>query len=389
MGLIGNIIEALRNLAATPMRSILALIGIVIGTGSVIAMVNIGEIVSNESLRRFKELGVDQVTIYIRGERERGGVGIADLSGLETAWADVEGIFPIVETSIRMKTGKDTEYVRLLGVTEDFSDLMKLRLASGRFVSFMDEYRQFCVVGATIAEAYARAGQPVAPGSVLRLDKTLCTVVGILDPSPQGVSGLDPNRSLILPISTMTRIAPSPFLSRLVVRVVPGADHDRLSSGIKTWFSAQYHGLSVDVTSPKQIVASMNEQKRLFTLLLGVIGSISLIVGGVGVMNIMLVSVSERRKEIGIRKALGARRRDIQNLFLAEAFILSAMGGLLGIGLGLGVVMATSHFNHWEFILSTGAVVLGFGVSVAVGIFFGFYPAAQASRMDTIEALRE
>jgi putative ABC transport system permease protein len=140
--------------------------------------------------------------------------------------------------------------------------------------------------------------------------------------------------------------------------------------------------------SPEQLIANMREQMRLFTLLLGSIGGIALLVGGVGVMNIMLVSVSERRREIGLRMAVGARRSDVRRQFLVEALILSFIGGLLGVVLGVAAARIAAHWNGWDFFFTPSAALVGFGVSAAVGIFFGLYPAVQASRLDPITALR-
>ena len=147
-------------------------------------------------------------------------------------------------------------------------------------------------------------------------------------------------------------------------------------------------GMAVRIRSAEEIIAQMQKQMRLFTILLGAIGSISLIVGGVGVMNVMLVSVAERKKEIGIRRALGAQRSDIQLQFIVESILLCMVGGLLGIGLGIGASYGISIFSKWSFSLSYDAILLGVIVSAAVGIFFGFYPARQASRLNPIDALR-
>ncbi|NCA91299.1 MAG: FtsX-like permease family protein, partial [Gammaproteobacteria bacterium] len=144
----------------------------------------------------------------------------------------------------------------------------------------------------------------------------------------------------------------------------------------------------VRARSPEEIIAQMEKQMRMFTLLAGAIGSISLIVGGIGVMNVMLVSVTERRREIGVRRALGARQGDIQQQFLVESVILSLLGGLFGILLGVGASWLTAYLAYWKFLLSLDAILLGVGVASAVGIFFGFYPARQAARLDPIQALR-
>ena len=172
------------------------------------------------------------------------------------------------------------------------------------------------------------------------------------------------------------------------VRVSNGVTNQAARDQVLNYFRSKTKSSSVKVTSPEEIIAQMEKQMQMFTLLLGAIGSISLIVGGVGVMNVMLVSVTERRREIGIRRALGAKRGDIRGQFLIESIILSLIGGFFGIIFGVGASRVISYFAHWHFALSIGAILLGVGVSNAVGIFFGYYPARQASLLDPIVALK-
>ena len=167
-----------------------------------------------------------------------------------------------------------------------------------------------------------------------------------------------------------------------------GTTNNAARDQIMAYIAALGKGQTVKITSPEEIIAQMEKQMQMFTLLLGAIGSISLIVGGVGVMNVMLVSVTERRREIGIRRALGAKRGDIRGQFLIESVILSLIGGLFGIIFGIGASWLIAHFAKWQFALSFSAILLGVGVSNAVGIFFGYYPARQASLLDPIVALK-
>ena len=168
----------------------------------------------------------------------------------------------------------------------------------------------------------------------------------------------------------------------------PNVPHTQATAAVQAYFRRVAPNLEVRVRSAKELIASMQRQTQLFALLLGAIGSISLIVGGIGVMNVMLVSVTERRKEIGIRRALGAKRGDIQLQFLIESLVLSLLGGVFGMGLGIGVAYGACQYGNWEFFVSTMALLLGVGVSSGVGLFFGFYPARQAARLDPITALR-
>ncbi len=192
----------------------------------------------------------------------------------------------------------------------------------------------------------------------------------------------------MLPISTVLRLSPNNTVRTVMARLEPHVSAREATEEIRGHFASLPAARQVRVMSPEQVIEHMERQSRMFTLLLGAIGSISLIVGGVGVMNVMLVSVSERRREIGIRRALGAQKKDIQWQFLIESVLLSLVGGFLGIVLGVGGSYLFAHYSGWQFELIHGALVLGVGVSVAVGIFFGYYPARQAAALNPIQALR-
>ena len=215
------------------------------------------------------------------------------------------------------------------------------------------------------------------------------TVIGVLDKVAEG--GLRPygmNRAMMAPISTAFRTFQNPDINTIMARVTPHVPIEQLKADIQDYFQKKARGMQVDVTSAEELIERMKKQMQMFSLLLGAIGSISLIVGGIGVMNVMLISVSERKSEIGLRRALGAQQSDIQSQFLIESVLLCLAGGLIGIVLGMGISYLFAYFSKWQFIMSYSSIVLGFGVSTAVGVFCGFYPARTASRMDPIKALR-
>lgn len=388
MGLISNVIEALRTMMASKQRTLLALVGIIIGSGSVIAMVSIGKIVQNESLQNFLALGTDRIAISILSTDTDAVFTMDDLDAFRLAFPQLVRLAPQIEGGGDLKVGTQVQVVPRRGTTMEFQELYKLRVSAGRFISPLDRYRRFCVVGAAVAEMFRSAGHPLAVGDDLRLGSTVCTVIGLLARAPSGMGSVDPNRAVLLPLSTMSRIAGQPGITTITAQVANGVDQRRLSDEIDSWFDTRFRKIQAQVMSPEQLIANMERQMRLFTLLLGAIGGISLIVGGVGVMNIMLVSVSERRQEIGIRMAVGARRQDVQNQFLMEALILSLSGGVLGVVLGVGAARVVALWNGWTFFFTPVAALVGFGVSAGVGIFFGLYPAVQASRLDPITALR-
>jgi len=389
MGILANIIEALRNLMATKQRSVLALIGIIIGTGSVVAMISIGGMVRNETFKRFETMGTDLIQIQLRARQSDQGLGLRELARLEQglkSWFSL--ITPTTNNSLWLELGGQERFFTQLGTTATMQTLYQLELASGRFISPFDRYQRYVVVGAEVADAYAAGGQLLAPGSTLELDGQLYTVIGLLKHAPaDSFSGTDVNNAMIVPISTLSRLLGGE-ISLLAARIHSGLAHQATFAEVGHWFTQNFAGISADFLSPEQLIEQMQQQMRMLTLMLGAIGSISLIVGGVGVMNIMLVSVTERRREIGVRLAIGARRVDVRRQFLIEAVILSLIGGLLGLLLGGLAAWLVAHLADWTFLVTAPVLLLGFGVSAAVGVFFGFYPAVQASNVDPIIALR-
>lgn len=390
-----NLREAVRSLRSAKQRTLLALIGIVIGIGSVIAMVSVGTIAQHEALRQFKELGTDVLLVEKDYAAEAAGEGapgfrLPVVLGLAQQLPALVAVSPQTQGGggDAFFQGKPIERAQLLGVSEDFLALNKLQLAEGRGVSALDTYSRYVVVGHEIARQMQQHTGTSPLGRTLRLGEQLFTVMGTLAPASQGgLRRFDPNTVVLVHASTALRL-PGCEIALVQARVRPGISNAQAGAQIQAYFSRLPGGLMVRISSPEDLIAQMEKQMQMFTLLLGAIGSISLVVGGVGVMNVMLVSVSERRKEIGIRRALGARRGDIRGQFLIESVILSLIGGLLGVVLGVGTAAVVCHFAQWQFLWSLSSVVLGVGVSTLVGVFFGFYPARQASQLDPIVALR-
>jgi putative ABC transport system permease protein len=275
------------------------------------------------------------------------------------------------------------------GVTDTFIDLNKLRMKEGRFISNLDEQTYFCVIGKRVEKTLRSFGTTSMIGTQMFFQNKLFTIIGVIEDTPEG--GMRPyetNEGIMIPISLVKRFEQADEIANIIARIRPEGNHITASRQVTDYFSMAINNLTIRVRSAEEIINQMQKQMRLFTLLLGAIGSISLIVGGVGVMNVMLVSVAERKKEIGIRRALGAQRSDIQIQFIIESILLCLVGGLLGIGLGIGVSYGISVFSQWHFTVSYDAILFGVVVSAAVGIFFGFYPARQASRLNPIDALR-
>ena len=384
-----NFFEAFRSLWGARQRSLLALIGIVIGIGSVIGMVSIGTIVQQQAIRQFKDMGIDVITIRKgMGEGKKTEFRVDQLLRLPEEYANVLAVAPYMNSGAEYVLGRKKLFLERMGVTASFFELNKLRVTRGRALSDLDQNRYFCVIGSEMAE-FLRGGFPEPLGSQISVGGRSYTIIGVLDKVAEG--GLRPygmNRAMLIPLSTALRALSTGEINTVMARVAAHVPFARIKADLNDYFRRKAGGMQVEVVSAEELIESMKKQMQMFSLLLGAIGSIALIVGGIGVMNVMLISVSERRSEIGLRRALGAQQSDIQSQFLIESVILCLAGGIIGIVLGIGISYLFAYFSKWEFIMSYGSIILGVGVSTVVGVFCGFYPARTAARLDPIKALR-
>ncbi len=324
------------------------------------------------------------------GAAARSAIKLDTIHAIPARCPGVSNVAPSVRGNSDISfNGKKLERASSMGVTASFLDINKLDISEGRFLSDLDEQSRHCVIGSMVASDIRNKGADRLIGSKIRIGDNIFTVIGVTKEVPQGgMRRFEPNEMIYIHITTGMRMFSNAEISNITARVSPGTTNDTARDQVMSYFTSLGPGPTVRITSPEEIIAQMEKQMQMFTLLLGAIGSISLIVGGVGVMNVMLVSVTERRREIGIRRALGARRGDIRGQFLIESVILSLIGGLLGIIFGIGASWLIAHFAKWQFSFSISAILLGVGVSNAVGIFFGYYPARQASMLDPIVALK-
>ena len=383
--------EAVHSLLRARLRTMLGLIGIAIGIASVITMISIGEIATGEARKRFEALGTDIVSITGPTNRRRPGIALADALALAEALPSITVAAPVIRSGGFTHGGREIGEGSVQGVTASFADLNRLELAQGRFLSDLDAGSYWCVVGAEVAGAIRRLGTLGVVGSEIEIQERFYTVVGVLRSREEsyGLSfDVEADESVFVPIVTVERTNPDARIGLIVARAAPGAHHEDAVRDVEDWFRGRAPELEIEITSAKQLIAQMESQLGLMTLLLGAVGSISLIVGGVGVMNIMLISVSERRREIGVRRALGANRGDIRRQFLIESALLALAGGVAGLALGTGATWGICRYTGWEFFVSTLSVGVGLGVSTAVGVFFGLQPAHRAARLDPIVALQ-
>ncbi len=388
--------EGLSNLYFSKLRSMLALLGVMVGTASVVAMVLGGQLATNEALRQFKSLGTDLLAVSINSTEESlsstgkaENLGLQDVLELPKLTDDIVASAPYTQLFQPIYYNGISINAIVLGVTDSFADIVHVKLQDGRMVSLLDKYEYYCVIGHDVYVAMKKITGVDPVGQQLQIGKQIFVIVGVAEQWPENsfvYANID--SSVLVPIMASMAISKYANINNIIMRLTPDANIQRVTEVITQHIKQQVPGKLPSFRSAKELIAKMKKQSDILTIFLGLIGGISLIVGGIGVMNIMLVSVIERRKEIGIRLAVGAKRKDIAALFLAEAIMLSLVGGTSGVIIGIVIAYLIALFSDWQFTLFLLAPLTGFSVSVAVGIFFGFYPAYLASKLDPIEALR-
>jgi putative ABC transport system permease protein len=394
---------AFRALRRNKMRSVLTALGIIIGVGAVIAMVSIGNGAKAQVEQQIASLGENVILIFsgsVTSSGIRTGWGSAGTLKIEDAEAirrEVPGVIAVSEEVIstgQVSAGNQNWFTRIYGESPEYFDIRKWPLAEGASFTPQDvrSANKVCVIGRTTANQVFGSENPI--GQVLRVKGVPFLVTGVLTSKGLSPQGTDQDDIVIMPYtSAMKRVIGGTTLRGVDVQVASPADLAPAQQQI-TELLRQRHSIGpgrdddFTVRNQQEIAETATATSRVMALLLGAIASVSLVVGGIGIMNIMLVSVTERTREIGVRLAVGAHGRDILTQFLIEAVTLSSIGGLIGIVLGLATSQLLSAIAHWPTLISLGSIVVAFFFSAAVGIFFGFYPARQAASLDPIEALR-
>jgi len=394
---------AFRALRRNKLRSVLTALGIIIGVGAVIAMVSIGNGAKAQVEEQIASLGENVILIFsgsVTASGIRTGWGTAGTLKIEDAAAirrEVSGVFAVSEEVVstsQVSAGNQNWFTRIYGESPEYFDIRQWPLSDGAVFTPQDvrSANKVCVIGRTTASQVFGSESPI--GQVLRIKGVPFLITGVLTPKGLSSQGTDQDDIVIMPYtSAMKRVVGGTTLRGINVQVASPND---LTSGQQQIIELlrQRHNIRTGhdddftVRNQQEIAEAATATSRVMTLLLGAIASVSLVVGGIGIMNIMLVSVTERTREIGVRLAVGAHGRDILTQFLIEAVTLSVIGGSIGICLGLATSRMLSVFAHWPTLISIPSIIAAFLVSAAVGIFFGFYPAREAARLDPIEALR-
>ena len=389
---------ALRALRVHKLRSLLTMLGIIIGVGAVVAMVSVGQGATAQVTQRIASLGSNVLQVFPGSSSAggvRGGAGsvtsltLDDARAIAPACPDVAAVAPIVSRNAQVVYGNQNWFTSVTGTSTEYLQVRSWDIADGNMFTDddVDAGTKVCVLGQTVVDNLFPEEEPV--GAILRIGNVPFTVVGVLT-----VKGSDQDDIVLIPVVTaQRRLTGRTGVNRIMVSAVSQKRGDAAQEQITELLRSRHNIRNSEdddfnVRNMADIASAVASSSRVLTLLLASIASVSLLVGGIGIMNIMLASVTERTREIGIRRALGAKKRDIILQFLTETVLLSGSGGMLGIVLGVGLPSVVSYFTNMRTIITPWSLILAFSISAAVGIIFGIYPAQRAADLDPIEALR-
>jgi len=405
MAILNLIKLAIKALRRNKLRAFLTMLGIIIGVAAVIAMMAIGQ-GSKESIRSsLSGMGSNMITIFpqsnLQGGVRMGGssfqsLTMKDVNAIQKKATKIDGISPVVNSSGQVVNGGKNWPTSIYGVSPDYLHIRQFSLKDG--VNFSEKdiltSAKVCLLGQTVIDNIFNPGEnPI--GKYIRFGKTPFQVIGVLTPKGQSNFGQDQDDIILAPYTTVqNRITASTvYLNQILVSAISEAASDSATEQVTSILRSS-HKLTdqqqddFNVRTQAELISMISSTSSMMTVLLTSIAGISLLIGGIGIMNIMYVSVTERTKEIGLRMAIGARGSDILMQFLIEAVIISITGGLIGVGLGLLSSFLITQIAHWPVLISETSIIISFLVCGITGVFFGYYPAQKASRLDPIEALR-
>lgn len=432
MGILDAIYTGLSELLSHKLRSALTMLGVIFGVAAVIAMVSIGEGAKQEALRQIRLMGIDAVHIkraLTSGElmekaQERSPYGLkySDAESIREVCDYAKRIVPLREVFADVRRGEKPVPVKIVGTTPDYPAVTRSPIQKGRFLrqADLDDRAHVCVLGAAAKRELFGFDDPI--GKPVKIGNKMLKVVGIMEPkeigSAKALSALrDLNSDVYIPITlsltdfqiSSQEAIPSDYvklrqiawrlqnrpsqgnnpITEIIVQVENEAATVPTASVIRSVLHRQHRGVrDYEIIIPAELLRQSQQTQRIFNIVMAAIASISLLVGGIGIMNIMLATVTQRTREIGIRRCVGATRWDIVRQFMLEALVITCLGGLIGIGLGIAGARAISIYANWNTVVSMQAIIVSFGVSALVGVIFGLYPAVRAAMVDPIEALR-
>ena len=388
---------ALFSLRTNKLRSGLTMLGIIIGIAAVIAVVTIGLGGKAAIMQEMEKSGVNLFVLYTKSVGQTGSaVGdaltIQDGESLKRALPQVKTLLPASTEYTSLEVNQKRASAMIVGTTPEFADLRRREIAKGRFFS-EEEFssgRRVAVIDESLRDSLFGAGNPL--GQQVIIQNVPCRVIGVLAKDTSSFAQFDvgpKNAFVYVPWGTWSDIFQSTRVDQLEGATYAEMDLESTISSAKRLLNVR-HGTTdqYEVFNVQQLVQSADKITRILTSIIGLVAGISLLVGGIGIMNMMLVSVTERTREIGLRKAVGAKERDILTQFLLEAIVLSLVGGIMGIAVGIGSALMVAYLLHWPPLLSGWAILFAVSFSVAVGLFFGFYPALKAAKMEPMTALR-
>lgn len=394
---------AFSALMANKMRSLLTMLGIIIGVGAVIAMVSIGMGVRNNIQQSIASLGSNMLIVMPGAENRtgvRGGAGSKttledeDADAIKAKIGGIDNVSAMVSGSYQVVFGNSNWKTSVQGVSPDYMDIRSLEVESGIFITEHDMVKRnrVAVIGSTVSENLFGGSNPV--GQNIRINNQPFKIIGVLKKKGQSSMGQDQDDVIIVPMTTaQERMLGINYVHSINVQVSSPDIMDEVQENIETLLRQRHHiakGQEDDfnVRNLTSLMETMDSTTAMITMLLGAVAGISLLVGGIGIMNIMMVSVTERTREIGIRKALGATFRNIMMQFLIESVVIGIIGGVIGIFMGCTLSIAVAEFFNFNTVITLLPIAVSFSFAVGTGLFFGIYPARKAAKLDPIEALR-
>lgn len=380
---------AATNLIYSPLRTLLAMLGCMIGTASVVALISSGNLAAQKSMDLFKLLRLEQMSVYINQiqKKEKSEVNITPklILDMKAKIPQIKIISPYTIDYSSIAFNNIIIQSNVIATTDDLFKNIKIEIQDGRFFSDLDQDQKFCVLGYELAKKLKRISMI---GNRVRVGQNIFTVIGVAAPWIENNFFLnDVNNAVIIPLN-LQRIFQRPIpIRNFILELNSDSDIDLVKNKMANYFSKNVPGYTLNIQSAKELIKNMLAQQQTFTLLLGFIGSIALLVAGIGIMNLMLASVAERHYEIALRLAIGAKPKDIQVMFLTESIMLAAIGGIVGIVVGVLATYIISIYSGWIFSLYLMPPFIGLSVSILTSMFFGFYPAYVASKLNPIEIL--